>query len=248
MGVVSDTLGESLLAPPESDAERRAFLYLDPGSFYIRHPPPPDKLSAFLTDDDDLFQTIHMGGAEVSLEKWMLVIDGMVGRPYALTLKQLQALPSRTITSLHECYGSPLVPPTKALRRIGNVQWTGVPLKDLLDEAQVMPGARFVWSEGLDRGAFGGIEADRYQKDLPMEKALSSEVLVAYAMNSQPLSKNRGGPVRLVVPGWFGTNSVRKRERVQVANSARYELDKMAFEAHCAGPKGFWTLHHNILQ
>lgn len=216
MGIVSDSLDESLLTVPENDKEREAFLYLDPASFYIRHPPPPHDLSAFLTDDDDLFQTIHMGGAEVSLDKWMLVIDGMVESPYALTLKQLQSLPSKTITSLHECYGSPLVPPTKALRRIGNVRWTGVPLKVLLDEAKIMPEAQFVWSEGLDRGAFGGIRADRYQKDLPIEKALSSEVLVAYAMNSQPLSKNRGGPVRLVVPGWFGTNSTKWLSKLTV--------------------------------
>ena len=49
-----------------------------------------------------------------------------------------------------------------------------------------------------------------------MEKALSSEVLVAYAMNSQPLNKNRGGPVRLVVPGWFGTNSTKWLSKISV--------------------------------
>lgn len=212
----NDSLDGPLLKAPENDEEREAFLYLDPASFYIRHPPPPHKLNSFVTHDDDLFQTIHMGGAEVSLEKWILVIDGMVERAFALTLKQLQSLPSKTITSLHECYGSPLVPATKALRRIGNVQWTGVPLKVLLDEAHVLPEGRFVWSEGLDRGAFGGIEADRYMKDLPIDKAMSSEVLVAYAMNSQPLNKNRGGPVRLVVPGWFGTNSTKWLSKLTV--------------------------------
>jgi DMSO/TMAO reductase YedYZ molybdopterin-dependent catalytic subunit len=50
---------------------------------------------------------------------------------------------------------------------------------------------------------------DRYQKDLPIEKAACPEVLVAYKMNGEPLHKERGGPVRLVVPGWFGTNSTK---------------------------------------
>lgn len=200
---------EPLESPPPQDEERKAFLSLDPPSFFIRHPPPPHELSTFITPDDSLFQTIHMGGAEVSTEKWKLVVTGMVERPYAITLEQLRKLPSKTITAFQECYGSPLVPPTKALWRIGNVAWTGVPLHLLLEEAGMKPGARFVWSEGLDRGKFGGVEADRYQKDLPMEKALSPEVLVAYEMNGHPLQKNRGAPARLIVPGWFGTNSTK---------------------------------------
>ncbi|KIW00509.1 hypothetical protein, variant [Verruconis gallopava] len=75
--------------------------------------------------------------------------------------------------------------------------------------AEPTPAANFVWFEGLDCGTFAGVEADRYQKDLPLAKASSPEVLVAYAMNGEPLGRERGGPVRLVVPGWFGTNSTK---------------------------------------
>ncbi|KAF4636024.1 hypothetical protein G7Y89_g2074 [Cudoniella acicularis] len=69
--------------------------------------------------------------------------------------------------------------------------------------------AKFVWSDGLDFGEFSGVKADRYQKDFPLRKALSEEVLLAYEMNGKPLNKNCGGPVRLVVPGWFDTNSTK---------------------------------------
>ena len=191
------------------DEEREAFIGLDPGTFFIRHPPPPNELDSFLTPDDQLFQTIHMGGAEVDVAKWRLVVTGMVDRPFSLTFAQLKRLPTKTITSFHECYGSPLVPPTKALRRTGNVQWTGVPLHTLLEKAGIQAGAQYVWSEGLDRGSFAKLEADRYQKDLLLNKATQSEVLIAYEMNGQPLSRNRGGPVRLSVPGYFGTNSTK---------------------------------------
>ena len=191
------------------EPEREAFIRLDPPGFFIRHPPPPHELDGFITHDEELFQTIHMGAAEVDVEKWQLVVSGLVEQPYALTLEELRHMPSKTITAFHECYGSPLVPPTKALWRIGNVTWTGVPLSTLLARAKPKPEGRFVWSEGLDRGSFAGVEADRYQKDLPIEKAMAEEVLVAYEMNGRPLGRKRGGPVRLVVSGWFGTNSTK---------------------------------------
>lgn len=205
MGYTSWETSEALL----EDEEREAFVELNPSTFFIRHPPPPHKLHDAITDDDLLFQTIHMGAAVVNESNWRLSITGMVARPFSLNLHQLKRLPSRNVTSFHECYGSPLVPPTKALRRIGNVTWTGVPLYLLLNHAVVDSNAKFIWSEGLDRGTFAKVDADRYQKDLPMSKAMAEEVLIAYEMNGCPLSKNRGGPVRLVVPGWFGTNATK---------------------------------------
>lgn len=213
------------------EPEREAFISLNPSGFFVRHPPAPHQLDAFLTSDGLLFQTIHMGAAEVNVEKWMLVVTGLVESPFTITLDQLRSMPSRTITAFHECYGSPLKPPTSNLWRIGNVTWTGVPLQALLARAKPTSQARFVWSEGLDRGTFANVETDRYQKDLPIGKAFADEVLVAYEMNSQPLSKKRGGPVRLVVPGWFGTNSTKW-------------LSKLSVEDHRA-PGPFTTVFYN---
>ena len=192
-----------------NDAERRACLAINPIGMHVRPPPAPYELGDFITPDDQLFETIHMGAAVVDVERWQLVIDGLVQKPYALLLADLQRFPQVTVTAFHECYGSPLAPPVKALWRIGNVEWTGVRLRTILALAGPLPAARFVWSDGLDYGSFGGRQMDRYQKDLPIEKATSPEVLLAYEMNGEPLRKERGGPVRLVVPGWFGTNSTK---------------------------------------
>lgn len=110
----------------------------------------------------------------------------------------------------------PLVPADGNLWRVGNVRWTGVPLAVLLEHAQLETGATHVWSDGLDSGEFGGRTMNRYRKDLPISKALSREVLVAYEMNGAPLTRERGGPVRLVVPGWFGTNMTKWLCRLSV--------------------------------
>ncbi|GIZ38133.1 hypothetical protein CKM354_000155600 [Cercospora kikuchii] len=196
-----------------SSNERSACLSMTPG-FHLRPPPPPHDLTDFLTPEAQLFQTIHMGKPTVDLSLYRLKIHGLVEDPYMLTLSELKSLPSTTITSFHECYGSPLQPPVKNLWRVGNVKWTGVRLKDLLSQAGVPPPAEsdrdyYIWTDGLDSGSFGGYEADRYQKDLPLWKAWKEEVLLAWEMNGEALGWERGGPVRLVVPGWFGTNSTK---------------------------------------
>ena len=200
--------GYDVLPVPCNDEERKAVTSQAQG-FHIRHPPKPHLLSDAITKDEDLFQTIHMGSVDVDINKWLLVIDGLVERPFALTFEQLLKLPSSNVQSVHECFGSPLAPATTALWRVGNVVWAGVPLRILLQMAQPQQLADFAWSEGLDSGTFAGVDADRYQKDMPLDKTQSDEVLVAYKMNGQPLGRERGGPVRLVVPGWFGTNSTK---------------------------------------
>lgn len=188
---------------------RGALKVVDPVGFYIRHPPKPHELDQDVTDDSQLFQTIHMGAAVVDEERWSLVFDGLVDRPFSISLRQLKSMPSTTVTAFHECYGSPVAPPTHALWRIGNVQWLGVRLADLIRLARPKDGATYLWSQGLESGSFAGVSADCFEKDLTMEKALKPEVLIAYGINGKALDKKRGGPVRLVVPGWFGTNSTK---------------------------------------
>ncbi|MGZ2452786.1 MULTISPECIES: molybdopterin-dependent oxidoreductase [Rhizobium] len=164
-------------------------------------------LNSWITPEEDLFLVTHMGFLNIDPDHWHLDVDGLVGTPTRLRLSDLQAMPQREYMSFHECAGSPLAP-TVAKRRIGNVVWKGVPLSLVLERAKISTDTSYVWTSGLEWGEYAEIE-ETYQKELPIEKALAEEVLLALEINGRPLTPERGGPVRLVVPGWYGTNSVK---------------------------------------
>ncbi|RDV00472.1 molybdopterin-dependent oxidoreductase [Trinickia dinghuensis] len=175
-------------------------------------------LTEYVTDDEKLFIVTHMALIEIDPSAWCLRVDGMVRRPCEITLEQILSLPQYEVTSVHECAGSPLTP-LEAKRRVGNVVWAGPRLSDVLHACGIEQEASYVWSEGLEWGEFAGIQNQPFVKDLPIEKALAPEVLLAVAMNGRPLRAERGGPVRLVVPGWYGTNSVKWLGRITLAGT-----------------------------
>jgi DMSO/TMAO reductase YedYZ molybdopterin-dependent catalytic subunit len=115
----------------------------------------------------------------------------LVGGARTLGLDDLKARRKSTVEAVHQCCGNPLEPnlPT---RRVVNVRWGGADLAALLDELDVDPRARFLWSNGLDGGAFAGTDCDWYVKDNAAGAA--GGVLVAYEMNDKPLTAEHGFP------------------------------------------------------
>jgi sulfane dehydrogenase subunit SoxC len=185
---------------------------MDPASTY-RHLVPVDRLSPPITPSDDVYVIAHMGIARVDVKQWRLAVDGLVERPFELDYGELTTLPATEITAVLECFGNP-VEPEVATRRVGNVVWRGVRLAHLLERAGVRPEARLVCPEGLDSGDFANVHSESYIKDLPLARALDPDVLVAWAMNGEPLSAEHGFPARIFVPGYFGTNNVKWLSRV----------------------------------
>jgi DMSO/TMAO reductase YedYZ molybdopterin-dependent catalytic subunit len=144
-----------------------------------------------------------------------LTIDGLVRKSVRLTFSELLRRPHTKVASIHQCCGSPLKPDLPT-RRICNVVWGGVRLSELLAECEPLPDARFLWSSGADYGVFEGVTCDAFVKDMPSHRA-NADVLVAYEMNGSPLRPENGYPVRLVVPGYYGTNSVKWLNRLTFA-------------------------------
>ena len=189
---------------------------MDPAGGYRRQTLRPHETSAAVTPVPDLFVLAHLGIPRVDAAQWSLTIDGRVGRTRVLDLDELRARPQRIVEAVHQCCGSPLEP-TVPTRRVANVRWGGADLAALLAEVEVDPPARFLWSYGLDGGDFSGTSCEWFVKDLPLERVAAGDVLLAYELNGAPLPAEHGFPVRLVVPGYYGTNSVKWLWRLELA-------------------------------
>lgn len=189
---------------------------MDPASGVRRIKQRPHEMADATTATEDVFVLAHLGVPRVDPARWSLVVDGLVGRAASFGLDDIKARPKKTVEAVHQCCGSPHEP-TVPTRRVANVQWGGADLATLLDELALDPRARFLWSHGLDRGTFDGVPCEGFVKDLPVERLAAGDVLLAYELNGAPLPAEHGFPLRLVVPGYYGTNSVKWLGRLTLA-------------------------------
>lgn len=137
----------------------------------------------------------------LSLKNYVLTVDGDVENPLKLTYDQLVSMPSVTIKDTIQCVSDP-----DFLR--ANVEWTGVPLKYILNLAKPNQNAIKVLTFG----------AEGYTADLPMWKAMEDDTLVAYMVDGQPLPLVHGYPVRMVVPRWWGYTYTKWLVRIHVTS------------------------------
>jgi sulfite oxidase len=157
-------------------------------SFYVRsHLPPPPPADA---------------------STWTLQVDGEVSAPASLSIAELRRMPSVTMTATLECAGNgrgfyqPAVAGVQWGRgAVGTARWTGVRMADVLKRAGIRSSGRFVVMDGADRPL--GTMPD-FVRQLPIDKALHADTLIAYEMNGQPLPALHGFPLRAIVPGWEG--------------------------------------------
>jgi len=158
---------------------------------------------------------VHYDIPALDADAWRLRIGGLVDVRLDLDLAALRAMPARTVRVTMECAGNgrarldprPVSQPW-LVEAVGTAEWTGVPLRHVLDAAGVRPEAVDVVFTGADHGIERGVEQD-YQRALPIAEARRDDVLLAYAMNGQPLPPQHGFPLRLVVPGWYGMAHVK---------------------------------------
>jgi DMSO/TMAO reductase YedYZ molybdopterin-dependent catalytic subunit len=166
----------------------------------------------------------HFQIPDLDASTWRLRVGGVVDRPLQLSLRDLQTMRSETLVVTLECAGngrSLLDPPVEGekwrLGAVSTAEWTGVPLSEVLDRAGIQPNAREVLFRGADSGVLDGhAEAISFERSLKVDDAIGSDVLLAYAMNGEPLPIQHGFPLRVIVPSWYAVASVKWLTDIEV--------------------------------
>lgn len=177
-----------------------------------------------ITPNDAFFVRYHLAGLPLDIDaaSHRLAIGGLVATPLSLSLAELaRDLPRTELVAVNQCSGNsrgfsePRVAGGQlANGAMGNARWRGVPLKALLERAGLRPEGRFVTFAGRDRPPLPGVPP--FIKALPLAHAMDGEVMVAWAMNGQALPFLNGYPLRLVVPGFYGTYWIKHLDRIEV--------------------------------
>lgn len=162
--------------------------------------------------------------AEVDAGAWRLTIDGLVDTPLELSIADLrERFEVVTMALVIECGGNGRAyfdPPASGNQwTVGAVacsEWTGVRLKDVLEAAGVQDGVVYTAHYGADAHLSGDPSKMPISRGVPIAKALTDNVLIAFEQNGAPLHIHNGAPLRLVVPGWPGSCSQKWLTRIEL--------------------------------
>jgi len=190
---------------------------------------PFSSLSTAITPNEQFFVRSHFAVPKIDNEKWTLSVEGTVKKPLTLTLENLKKLPKRSMKATIECAGNDrvfLTPTVAGLQwghgAVSNAEWTGVSLSSVLEAAGLNDTAVEVILEGADKGQVNSDPKSpgpiSFARSIPIAKAKSDDVILAYQMNGVDLSASHGAPLRAVVGGWYGMASVKWLTRLNVVS------------------------------
>lgn len=228
----SKTLGAGVGTTPygkpskyEKDVIRRTVAWLTATPESSVSFTPLHALDGIITPNGVCFERHHGGIAEVSPDDYRLMIHGLVEKPLIFTLEDLKRLPRVNKIYFLECAansgmewrGAQLNGCQYTHGMVHCVQYTGVPLKLLLEQAGLKANAKWILVEGGDSSGL--------DRSIPVAKALD-DCLVAYRMNGEMLRPEQGYPVRLVVPGWEGNMWIKWLRRIKVGDQPWFSREE----------------------
>jgi sulfite dehydrogenase (cytochrome) subunit A len=179
-----------------------------------------------ITPNDAFFVRYHLAGVPLDIDpdKFSVEIKGKVDKPTKLSIADIRKMPTVELVAVNQCSGNSrgFFMPRVAGGQLGNgamgnARWKGVPLKAVLDKAGVQAGAKQVVFGGMDGPVSD--ETPDFAKALDIDHARDGEVMLAYSMNGQDLPVLNGFPLRLVVPGYYGTYWVKHLNEINVVDN-----------------------------
>jgi DMSO/TMAO reductase YedYZ molybdopterin-dependent catalytic subunit len=170
-----------------------------------------------LTPNERFFIRTNFDIPTIQPDDWCLSIGGLVDHPIDITLDDLKRLPTRCLNAALECAGNgrsflpqPWEGNAFGYGAVSAASWTGARLAELLSQAKVSDSAIELVFVGADSGFEKKVGHEiSFERSLPVAIALHPDTLLVYEMNGAPLPVEHGGPVRLLVPGWYGVASVK---------------------------------------
>lgn len=216
---------------PFENGERELLAFPQKRPLIVQTQRPPQLETPFavfnegvITPNDAFFVRYHWSGIPTSIDPatYRIRVGGKVNTPLTLSLDDLKKLADPVdLVAVNQCSGNSrgfFSPRANGGQlghgAMGNARWTGVPLKKVLEKAGVRAGAVQVSFDGLDQPPLG--DGPDLVKALPIDHALDGEVMLAFGMNGTDLPMLNGYPVRLIVPGYFGTYWVKHVTSIQV--------------------------------
>ena len=179
-----------------------------------------------ITPNDAFFVRYHLADVPLDIDpdKFSLEIKGKVDKPLKLSLADIKKMPVTEIVAVNQCSGNSrgFFEPRVAGGQLGNgamgnARWKGVPLKAVLDKAGVQAGAKQVVFGGMDGPVME--KTPDFAKALDLDHARDGEVMLAYSMNGEALPVLNGFPLRLIVPGYYGTYWVKHLNDINVIDT-----------------------------
>lgn len=208
----------------ETDAVRNLYPGLkEPMSAYSTS--PLQELDGIITPNGLFYERNHAGVPEIDPASHQLVIHGLTKSALVFTVDEVRQFPAVSRIHFIECSGNPsFLPPwgktaAEVAGLVSCAEWTGVPLKTLLEEAGLKPGAKWVIAEGADGAAM--------TRSIPIEKCLD-DVMVVYSQNGERLRPEQGYPLRLLVPGYEGNTHIKWLRRLHVTDTPAYSREETA--------------------
>ena len=245
-GALADTLADvperEPGAPLSGHSERSQYVHLSripeagPGlrhvdpSDAINSKTPLDKLVGSITPTDLHYERSHAGVPDLDPRKHRLLIHGMVKKPLVLTVDDLEAMPSVSRIHFIECTGNgwenwKKADPTLTVQNthglVSTNEWTGVPLRFLIDLVGKDSKSHWMLAEGDDAAAV--------DRSIPLTGEIMDEAIVAYGQNGEPLRPAHGFPIRLIMPGFEGNLHIKWLRRLKFGDQpwmTRWETDR----------------------